>query len=147
MKVLNRESGLFFIFLLTLLVSVSLSSPVRAEGDNKPAVLNKAEYVNIPPSFVVNFGDTGNKLAFAKVDVSIQVASASDSKELEKYFPLIRNAIVFLLSKQTAANMGSSAGQEKIRKEALKEIQHVLKNETGKKIAEDLFFTNFIVQQ
>jgi len=144
MKVLNRVSGFFFIFLL---VSASLSSPVRAEGDNKPAVLNKAEYINVPPPFVVNFGDTGNKLAFAKVDVSIQVASASDGKELAKYFPLIRNTIVFLLSKQTAITMGSSAGQEKIRKEALKEVQNVLKKETGQKIAEDLFFTNFIVQQ
>jgi flagellar FliL protein len=107
----------------------------------------KTEYVDIKPSFVVNFGNSGQTLKFAKVDVSIQVADIADAAKLGNNFPLIRNTIVLLLSKQTDKDMSSSVGQEKIRKEALKQVQQVLKDETGEKIAQDLYFTNFVVQQ
>ena len=134
--------GTGFKYLFVLLLSCNL-----ALASEEKKVVPKIEYVDIKPSFVVNFGGGGEKLKFAKVDVSIQVADITDAGTLGNNFPLIRNTIVLLLSRQSAKDMSTSTGQEKIRKEALKEVQQVLKDETGKKIAQDLFFTNFVIQQ
>ena len=127
-----------------LMLLLATSNLAYAEDDSSAP---KTQYVDIRPSFVINFGGVKKKLKFAKVDISIQVASIEQGNLLEKHFPLVRNTFVMLLSRQSDETMGSSAGQETIRVEALKEVQNVLKEETGRVIADDLYFTNFVVQQ
>ena len=51
-----------------------------------------------------------------------------------------------LFSQQSAASMADEAAKEKLRQEALKQVQDVLTQEEGKPIVEDLLFNNLIIQ-
>ena len=42
--------------------------------------------------------------------------------------------------------MSSVEAKEKLRQEALKQVQQVMTDETGKPVVEDLLFNNLIVQ-
>ena len=46
----------------------------------------------------------------------------------------------------SAASMADEAAKEKLRQEALKQVQDVLTQEEGKPIVEDLLFNNLIIQ-
>ncbi|MGO3622056.1 MAG: flagellar basal body-associated FliL family protein, partial [Pseudomonas helleri] len=47
---------------------------------------------------------------------------------------------------QTSESLGSVEAKEKVRQEALKQVQQVMTDETGKPMVEDLLFNNLIVQ-
>ena len=59
---------------------------------------------------------------------------------------MIRNQLVGLFTQQTSESLGSVEAKEKLRQEALKQIQQVMLEETGKPMIEDLLFNNLIVQ-
>jgi flagellar FliL protein len=54
--------------------------------------------------------------------------------------------LVALFSQQTVDSMSSADAKEKLRQEALKQVQQVMTDEEGKPIVEDLLFNNLIVQ-
>jgi len=51
-----------------------------------------------------------------------------------------------LFSQQTDETLGSMDAKEKLRQEALKQVQQVLEQEEGKPYVEDLLFNNLILQ-
>ncbi|MNN04721.1 flagellar basal body-associated protein FliL-like protein [compost metagenome] len=51
-----------------------------------------------------------------------------------------------LFSQQTDETLGSSDSKEKLRQEALKQVQQVLHSEEGQPLVDDLLFNNLIVQ-
>ena len=59
---------------------------------------------------------------------------------------LIRNQLVGLFTQQTSETLGNVENKEKLRQEALKQIQQVMTDETGKPQIDDLLFNNLIVQ-
>ena len=51
-----------------------------------------------------------------------------------------------LFTQQTLDAMSNVEAKEKLRQEALKQVQQVLENEEGRPVVEDLLFNNLIVQ-
>lgn len=51
-----------------------------------------------------------------------------------------------LFTQQTSETLGNVENKEKLRQEALKQIQQVMTDETGKPQIDDLLFNNLIVQ-
>lgn len=123
-----------------------MASVWAEEGDS--ASPSDAQYHNLSPSFVANFG-TGslNKLKFVKADVSVRATNTAAITEVMNHDALVRHQIVMLLSRQTKDTLSSPAGQEAVRLEALSIVQAALKTETGNSQIEDLFFTSFVVQR
>ena len=60
--------------------------------------------------------------------------------------PVIRNNLIMLLSSQKQAEVSTRDGKEKLRADALAEIQKVLKEQTGETGAEAVYFTIFVMQ-
>lgn len=104
---------------------------------------NEPQYVELSPAFVANFGTSSGKLKYVKTEVTLRVPSEEAMAIVEANNPLVRHYIVMLLSRQTPETIHD---QEAIRKEALKNIQEAIKEETGSKQVTDLLFTTYVVQ-
>lgn len=131
--------------LLLLSVMTFMSVSTLAE-DEEAAPAPKAQYVELKPSFVANFGG-GGKLKYLKADISLRVPSPAAADTIEAHKPLVRHEIVMLFSRQTDQTMTAPGGQEQVRAEALAAVKAVLKEETGDEQVDDLLFTSFVVQR
>ena len=102
-------------------------------------------YVGIIPALVGNYS-SGMKMKFYKADIALKVTGSEAEEKVKYHEPLIRNQLVQLFSQQTDETLGSMDAKEKLRQEALKQVQQVLEQEEGKPYVEDLLFNNLILQ-
>lgn len=140
---MNIKASAFICFLL----SCFLVTPLFAEEEEASAPAT-VQYHELSPPFVANFGaGGGKKLKFLKAGVSLRVSSDAAVGALGDHDALVRHQIVMLLSRQSDETLSTSAGQEKIRLEALEAVKVALKEETGNGQIDDLLFTSFVVQR
>jgi flagellar FliL protein len=126
---------------------LALSLPVLGQEEAKEGEAPKAIYVSLTPPFVGNYAlDGGPKLRVYKADIALRVTGPEAQAAVKRNDPLIRNQLVALFAQQTVDSMSSADAKEKIRQEALKQVQQVMTDEEGKPVVEDLLFNNFIVQ-
>ena len=132
---------------IALLLALTLPCAALASsgGEEEENAAPKVAYYNLVPALVGNFG-TGPKLKFYKADIALRVTGSEAEEKVEHHEPLIRNQLVMLFSQQTETSMSSLEAKEKLRLEALKQVQEVLNQEEGKPYVEDLLFNNLIVQ-
>lgn len=102
-------------------------------------------YHQFEPPFVVNFEDKG-VVRFLQIGLSAVTNDPAIEDELKKHEPAIRNNLVLLFSSQTYDTLGSREGKESLRKQALEEIQKILKKNTGKTGVQEVYFTSFVIQ-
>lgn len=107
----------------------------------------KSVYVDITPSFITNY-DEGARLKYLKARVSLKVEADSEMT-IYHHLPSIQNVLVMLFSSQAEENLTSTVGRESLRREALEEVQRVMLTleNGGNKLIEELYFTDFVVQQ
>jgi flagellar FliL protein len=101
-------------------------------------------YYAIDPPLVVNFED-GSAVRFLQIAME---AMAKDQKAIDsvtKNVPLIRNNLLLIMSNRDYQTLMTREGKEKLRQEALAEVQKILKKE-GSPPIDDLLFTSFVVQ-
>nr|WP_294972421.1 flagellar basal body-associated protein FliL [uncultured Pseudomonas sp.] len=111
----------------------------------KPADAKKPVFVDLTPALVGNYG-SGPRLKYFKADIALKVTGKEASEKVEHHEPLIRNQLVMLFAQQTDDSLGSVEGKEKLRQDALKQVQDVLRQEEGQPLVDDLLFNNLIVQ-
>ena len=129
------------LLVVTLLGACLGASPALAQPPAGPV------YVNIRPDFVTNF-DEGARLKYLKASVALKVDP--DSEEMVRYhLPSIKNSLIILFSAQAEENLTSTVGRETLRREALDEVKEIMgkMEREGAGTIEDLFFTNFVIQQ
>lgn len=132
---------------ILLMLALSLPFSAVAQEEAKEGAAPKVSYVTLSPPFVGNYGlDGGPKLKVFKADVALRVTGDEAAKTIKANEPLIRNQLVALFSQQTTETLNNVEAKEKLRQEALKQVQQVLTDETGHPVAEDLLFNNLIVQ-
>nr|WP_279290877.1 flagellar basal body-associated protein FliL [Pseudomonas sp. S25] len=130
-----------------MLLALTLPTMALAEEAAKEGEAPKVAYVSLTPPFVGNYAlDGGPKLRVFKADVALRVTGTEAQAAVKRNDPLIRNQLVALFTQQTVDTMSSAEAKEKLRQEALKQVQQVMNDEEGKPIVEDLLFNNFIVQ-
>lgn len=134
---------------ITLLLACALSIPAFANEEKKEGEGEGAApqviYHSLTPALVGNFG-AGPKLKYYKADVALRVTGADAEAKVTHHEPLIRNQLVMLFSQQTEESLATPDAKEKLRQEALKQVQQVLSDEEGQPLVEDLLFNNLILQ-
>ena len=127
--------------------SAPLAPPVQAPQPvpARPQNANQELYLSLDPPFVVNFQGQ-NGMRFLQVTIEVMAHDPAALKDVKKYMPHIRNNLVMLLSNQSAADLSTLAGKEKVRAEALAEIQRIMQQETGSPQISAIYFTNFVMQ-
>lgn len=111
----------------------------------------ESAYLPLAPAFVVNFrpGPNGEKprAKFMSVEIEVLPASPAVGEKIKGNMPLVRNAVIMLLSEKTYDELVTPEGKEELRKEMIAKMQAVLKKPTKKKKSiEDIFFTSFVMQ-
>ncbi|MEA3234310.1 flagellar basal body-associated protein FliL [Pseudomonas mosselii] len=129
-----------------ILMVLALMLPVAVMAEEKEGE-PKVAYISLSPPFVGNYAlDGGPKLRVYKADVALRVTGDAAAAAVKHHEPLIRNQLVALFTQQGVDNMSNVEAKEKLRQEALKQVQQVMESEEGKPIVEDLLFNNLIVQ-
>ena len=131
----------WILMVLALMLPAAVMAEEAKEGEPK------VSYISLSPPFVGNYALDGSpKLRVYKADVALRVTGDDAAKTVKHHEPLIRNQLVALFTQQSVENLSNVDAKEKLRQEALKQVQQVLEAEEGKPIVEDLLFNNLIVQ-
>lgn len=134
----------WILMLLALSVPFAAQAEEAKEGEGAAPTV---AYVSLSPPFVGNYALDGSaKLHVYKADVALKVTGAEAVAAVKHQDPLIRNQLVALFAQQTVDSLSNVEAKEKLRQEALKQVQQVMNDEEGKPIVEDLLFNNLIVQ-
>lgn len=104
-----------------------------------------AQYVALEPAFVVNLADEGST-RYLQTEVQLSSRDPQVIADIGTHSPAIRNALLMLFAKTTQAELRSIEGREQLQKDALAEVNRVLKDETGYDGVDALFFTSFVTQ-
>jgi flagellar FliL protein len=123
-------------------LSLVISLPTFAEEESAPQLA----YFTLEPDLTTNFYTKGKKLGYIQVRIDIMVASEADLQIIELHQPLIRDAVIELLGKQSEDTITSLAGREDLRKTLVSQLNETLLPETGKTIIADLLFTKYLYQ-
>jgi flagellar FliL protein len=117
--------------------------------DGKPAKPEKPkeppQYMAFDPPMVVSFQDQGT-MRFLQVTVEVMGRNEETMAAVKTHMPVIRNNLLMMFGGRNMQQLTDREGKEKLRQEALVEVQRIIKENTGKPGVEDLYFTSFVVQ-
>lgn len=122
--------------------SASHGSSHSSEGSEGAG---EAKYVKLGDSFVVNFM-SGDQIRYLQVTIEVMTHDPAVPGEIETHLPVIRNNLVMLFSGLDYKTLSTVEGKQKIREQALHEIQKILEERTGSPGVDDLYFTGFVMQ-
>ncbi|WP_372860244.1 flagellar basal body-associated protein FliL, partial [Pseudoalteromonas sp.] len=122
--------------LFILLVSLT-SLSARAEST--------VGYFGFEPDIITNYiGPSSKKMGYVRVTVDLMLNKTSDIAIVEHHTPLLRDALVEILSKEPENKIKSLTGREQIRLKSAEKLKSLLKEETGQEIIRDLLFTKYL---
>lgn len=131
-----------YVAQIIIATSLLCALPSKAEDEG----VAKLAYFTLEPDLTTNFFTKGKKLGYIQVRIDVMVANSKDLPIVELHQPLIRDAVVELLGKQTEETIKSLAGREDLRKSLVEQLNAVLLPETGRTVIADLLFTKYIYQ-
>lgn len=160
-KAIGLGAGLFVMMLITqlagpilgckLLHSMTPNCPapeVVVDKEVKPGKkIDKAppQYLAFDPPLVASLEDKGS-IRFLQVTIELMARDEKIIAKVETHMPVIRNNLLMMLGGQTVSSLTNREEKEKLRKQALTEVQKIMKANTGEAGVEDLYFTSFVVQ-
>lgn len=134
------------ITVLLLMTLLTAALPLMAEEEEKEEEEKEAviiSYYQIKPSLVANLASGGR---YIRCDIQLMTKDDAFLEELKIHDPAIRHTLLLLLSEQDGMAIKKPDGKESLRKKALKQVNDLMKEQTGKAGLEALFFTTFFVQ-
>ena len=135
---------MFYIRALAFVVLGLLLSSAAYSQDEEAAVPGST-YVDLKPTFVVNYGGVG-KLRYLKTSITLRVETGEGQTHIRRHMPYLRHKVVMLLSGASDEDMSSMEGRELLRQNALAAVREALVAEEGVQFVTDLLFSSFIVQ-
>ncbi len=129
-----------FGFLIIFIACLTIN-PVYAEEEE----VDNTKYYELSPPFVVNLQTKERRMRF--LQVRIQVLGTPDAiAEVKKHNAPLRDIIISLLSDQSRESVNTPKKKKDLQEKIQAATQEVLKELTGKKQIEGLYFTNFVIQ-
>jgi len=121
--------------------------PAISAGDTEEAENTEEKkpihYHELQPSIVANV-QKGAK--YLRADIQLMTREDGDLVELKRHAPALRHELILLISDQEGSQLKDPKGKESFRKSALRALQKVMLDITGKERVEELFFSSFFVQ-
>ncbi|NPA40853.1 MAG: flagellar basal body protein FliL [Aquificae bacterium] len=113
------------------------------EETPKPKVSPEAVGVmyKLEPAFIVNLADPEMTM-YARVSITLELSSPEVTLEVQKREPIIRDAIIEILSNKTSRELRSPEGREQLKLEIIKRINTILVQGGVRNV----YFTEFVVQ-
>ena len=142
----GSRSPLFYLLLLIFCIFIPLQLQA-ADGDEEGGAADtEAKYFELSPPFVVNLQDTGKRIRFLQARIQILAYGNAKIEMVKSHDAAVRDSLITLLSAQTREDISTAKKKKALQEKALKTVQKVLKEETGRNQIEGLYFTSFVVQ-
>jgi len=149
-KVEEKKGGrkiLFLIPILLLLLAVAgggvyffLLNKPKKEGEQKISPSQVGVMVDLGV-FTVNLADKGTD-AYARVAITLELSNEKVKQEVDKRMPIIKDAIIDVISSKTSDFVRTPEGREALRLELIRRLNIILV-EGG---VRNIYFTEFVVQ-
>ena len=95
--------------------------------------------------FTVNLQDDGGD-RFLQTEIILEVSGNKVVEPIKERMPILRSAILLLLSSKVSADLSSKSGKNKLAEQIMAEIRkHLNSSEPGKGI-EGIHFASFVIQ-
>ncbi len=91
--------------------------------------------------FTVNLADKGTD-AYARVAITLELSNEKVKREVDKRMPIIKDAIIDVISSKTSDFVRTPEGREALRLELIRRLNIILV-EGG---VRNIYFTEFVVQ-
>ena len=132
------KTSVLSIYLVSMLLIGAMTS-LSAQAESKVG------YFGFEPDIITNYIGQGNKkLGYVRITVDLMLNDTADISVVEHHTPLLRDAIVEILSKEPEENIKSLTGREEIRKRCTEKLKALLKQETGQEIVREVLFTKYL---
>ncbi|GAB6066532.1 flagellar basal body-associated FliL family protein [Aquifex pyrophilus] len=95
----------------------------------------------LEPAFIVNLADP-EATVYARISITLEVANQQVLQEVQKKEPVIRDAIIEIVSSKTSNELRTPEGREELKLEILKRINTIL----AKGGVRNVYFTEFVIQ-
>ncbi|WP_461831581.1 flagellar basal body-associated FliL family protein [Aquifex sp.] len=95
----------------------------------------------LEPAFIVNLADP-EATVYARISITLEVANQQVLQEVHKKEPVIRDAIIEIVSSKTSSELRTPEGREELKLEILKRINTIL----SKGGVRNVYFTEFVIQ-
>jgi flagellar FliL protein len=101
-------------------------------------------YFGFEPDIITNYINNKKKLGYIRITAELMVKNVANLEVVEHHSPLLRDAIIGVLSKEPEEKIRSLTGREEVRLKCVREIKRLLKKETGNEIIKDVLFTKYL---
>ncbi|EWH09730.1 flagellar basal body-associated protein FliL [Catenovulum agarivorans DS-2] len=126
-------------------VSLDETPAAQSAGSGASVELGDAMYVAMPRPFVFNVPGA-NRDRLVQIKVQLLVRGAQNEETAKKHIPLIEGTLLRVFSGTSADELGTSAGKDALKKNALKAVQDELLSIAGRTVVESVLFTGFVMQ-
>ncbi|MZG55694.1 flagellar basal body-associated protein FliL [Photobacterium lucens] len=124
-----------------------LQSPIAvASPSEEVASQPQITYYTLEPDITTNYVTQGKRLGYIRLQIDLMIRDQKHLTEIEYHTPLIRDAIIEIVSKQPEAKIKSLAGREEIRRACQDQVNRLLLAETRQQPVAELLFTKFLYQ-
>ena len=139
---------LFALFLVVLLAGGGaayffLFGKKDTKEEKKPSLSEQEVGImyKLDPAFIVNLADP-EATVYARVSITLELANQEVLQEVQKKEPMIRDAIIEIISSKTSEELKRPEGKEQLKMEILKRINTIL----TKGGVRNVYFIEFVVQ-
>lgn len=104
-----------------------------------------ATYVGVPEAITSNIpGKNRNRTVQIKMSFMVRSSDAEDAVKM--HMPQLKNDVLMLVSQQSADELKTPQGREKLQQQALETVQSTLTNLVGEPTVEKVLFISFVMQ-
>lgn len=121
------------------------SANAATDSTHAPTKAQPALYQPLDPPFIINFEDQG-VLRYLQIGLSVMARDKLMIDAVNNNMPQIRNNLILLFANQKLDHLASNDGKEKLRAQALEQVQAVLHREIGEPGIEAVYYTAFVMQ-
>lgn len=150
-SLVSRLSGPLIVLLLICLISGTVfffikHGPIAVTTTETAAVESTEDTAYGGPlvnlgDFIVNIiSEDGNH--YLRASITIEATDAKRAEEVKRRMPIVRDAVLMLISNKTFEELYDMHGKKQLKAELLLEINSILSNEG----AAAIYFTDFVVQ-
>ncbi len=146
----GKKKLFLLLFLLLILLGAGggaayffLLGKEEKKEEQKPKVAPEEIGImyKLEPAFIVNLADP-EATVYARVSITLEVANQETLLEVQKKEPIIRDAIIEIISSKTSEDIRTPEGREQLKLEILKRINTIL----SKGGVRNIYFTEFVIQ-
>lgn len=139
----QRAAYQISLLALTVLVFSFCFATLLSADEEVPQVA----YLDVNPPIIVNLSSKTKRMQYLKADIAFKITGEAAKAKVSQHIDAVRDLLVLLLSAQKVDDVDSVAGKERLRNDALHQVQAFFKEEEGEPLVEDLLFKNIVVQR